>query len=57
MNVKKHLKSEGNVLQKGENPVVWMFISENVEYKALFGYEGISIGWNPIFGGDRLGTP
>jgi hypothetical protein len=55
--MKKLLEFGGNVLQKGENPVVRLFISESVEYKIFCSYESISIGWNPIFGSNRLGTP
>lgn len=55
--MKKLLELGGNVLQKGENPVAWMFISESVEYELLFSYESISIYWNPIFASARLGTP
>lgn len=26
-----------------------MLVAESVEYEALFGYEGVSVGRNPIF--------
>lgn len=37
-----------NILQKSKNPVVWVFVAENVEDEALFGEERFAISVNPI---------
>jgi hypothetical protein len=47
INVKKCLELGWDVLQERKNSLVWMLIPESVENKAFFGYEGISITWNP----------
>jgi len=46
--MKKPPKFRGNIFQEGENPVIWVLVSENVEYEPLFRNKTIPICWNPV---------
>jgi hypothetical protein len=48
MDVEKGFEFGWDVLQKRENSVSRVLVSESVENKAVFGYEGIAISGNPI---------
>ena len=39
----------GNILQEGEDPILRVLVSENVEDEALFGEKCFSVSGNPIF--------
>ncbi len=47
LNLEKFFERSWNVFEESENSVVWMCVSEGVEDKAFFGYESISVSWNP----------
>jgi hypothetical protein len=46
--VEKLLELGWNILQESENSVGWVLVAEGVEDEAFFGYEGVSISWNPV---------
>jgi hypothetical protein len=48
LNVEEGLELGRDVLEKRENPVVWMLVAEGVEDEAVFGYERVSVGGNPF---------
>jgi hypothetical protein len=48
VDVEKCFEFGWDVLEKRENSVVWVLVSESVENKAVFGYEAIAVSWNPI---------
>jgi hypothetical protein len=55
--MEKFLKIAGNVLEERENTIFGMFVAKRIKYETLFGNEGVSIAWNPIFSGSRNFTP
>jgi hypothetical protein len=46
--MEKRLELGWDVLQERENSVVRVLVSESVEDETFFGYEGVSVSWNPI---------
>jgi hypothetical protein len=48
LDVEERLEFGGDVLEERENPIIWMFVAESVEDEAVFGYERVSVGWNPF---------
>ena len=56
MDVEKCFEFGWDVLEKRENAVLRMLVAESVENEAVFGYEGITVGGNPI-SYSRLNTP
>jgi hypothetical protein len=48
VNIESCLEFGWNVFQKSENPIVWMLVTENIEDKALFSYESVSISRKPV---------
>jgi hypothetical protein len=48
LNVEESLELGGDVLEKRENAVVGVLVPEGVEDEAIFSYERVSIGGNPI---------
>jgi hypothetical protein len=46
--MEKRLELGWDVLQEREDSVVRVLVSEGVEDEAFFGYEGVSVSWNPI---------
>src|SRR5208283_3778411 len=46
-NVKEFFEFCWDVFEECKNAVVWMLVSEGVEYEAVFGYKGVSIHRNP----------
>jgi len=56
VDVEERFEFGGYVLEKRENSVLRVFVSESVEDEAIFGYEGIAVSENPI-SYSRLNTP
>jgi hypothetical protein len=48
VNVEKLFEFSWDILQESDNSVGWVFIAEGVEDEAFFGYEGVSVSWNPV---------
>jgi hypothetical protein len=46
--VEEFFESGWNVLEEGENSVIWMLIAEDVEYEALLGYKSVPVIWEPV---------
>jgi len=46
--MEKRLELGWGVLQERENSIVRVLVSESVEDETFFGYEGVSVSWNPI---------
>jgi ribosomal protein L11 methylase PrmA len=38
----------GDILEERENPVLRVFVPEDVEDEAVFGHERVSVRWNPL---------
>jgi len=56
VDVEKCFEFGWDVLEKCENSVLRVLVAESVEDEAIFGYEGITVSWNPI-SYSRLNTP
>jgi hypothetical protein len=48
VDVEKRLELGWDIFQERKNSLVGMLIPESVEDEAFFGYEGVSVSWNPV---------
>jgi hypothetical protein len=51
--VEEFLVLRGDVFEEGEYAAFGVFVAQRVEYEAFFGYEGVSVAWEPFFCGSR----
>ena len=57
MDVEKCFEFCWNVFEERENSVVWVLVAEGIEDEAFFGYEGVSVSWNPVSSCSRFNAP
>jgi hypothetical protein len=56
LNVEERLEFGGDVFEERENAVAGVLVPEGVEDEAVFGYERVSVRWEP-FNFSRFNTP